>query len=283
MRTDRRPPSRGDTFTGCPPRLRRFGLAASAAVVLLGGCRANKKYDLIEAELRTRDRELAETRAELENCRLLNQTYQRQGPGCPVPVGPGVPAFHGASAGVPTLPLRDVVLGNGTGGVDNDDCPGDESFAVMLVPHDDDGTPIKVPGRLAVSACEITREGLKIPIGRWEVPPDQLRRAWKSGLLSTGYMVPLQWDKLPTTTRVRLTVRFTTLDGRDFEADKDITVRPLPNAGPPPVSGGGPPVVIPPRSEPPVEVPADPASRIRGPVEELPPPAARLGTVQGIP
>ncbi|MGL6097236.1 MAG: hypothetical protein ACRC7O_15740, partial [Fimbriiglobus sp.] len=183
MRTDRRPPSRGDTHTGCPPRFRRFGTAQVATAVIfamLGGCRANSKYDLIEAELRTRDRELAETRAELEHARLLNQTYQRSGPGFPTSVG-GVPAFHEASAGVPTLPLRDVVLGNGTGGVDNDDAPGDESFAVMLVPHDDDGTPIKVPGRLAVSACEITREGLKIPIGRWDVPPEQLRRAWKSG------------------------------------------------------------------------------------------------------
>ncbi|MGL6094951.1 MAG: hypothetical protein ACRC7O_03990, partial [Fimbriiglobus sp.] len=96
---------------------------------------------------------------------------------------------------------------------------------------------------------------------------------WKSGLLSTGYMVPLQWDRPPTTARVRLTVRFTTLDGRDFEADKDVTVRPLPTSGPPPG----------PVSGPLGDVPADPAARVRGPVEELPPPAARLGSVQGIP
>jgi hypothetical protein len=131
---------------------------------------------------------------------------------------------------------------------------------VVVVPRDGDGAAVKVPGRVTVSAFEVSREGLKSPIGRWEIAPEQLRRTWKSGLLSSGYFVPLQWDKPPATERVRLVARLTTLDGREYEADKDVTVRPLTGIVP------APPAILPPPSVP--QLP-------RG-VEELPPPAATL-------
>src|SRR6266536_2485437 len=87
------------------------------ALVLLTGCRGigkpDTKYDLLEAELRTRERELTEARAELNHLRLLTQTYQRQGA---PPAACNDPSFRPGPAGVPTLPLRDVTLGNGTGG-----------------------------------------------------------------------------------------------------------------------------------------------------------------------
>jgi hypothetical protein len=228
-------------------------------VCCLLGCRGigkpDNKYDLITAELRTRERELREAEAELNQLRLMNQAYQRQlqaQPACG-------PSFH-QDGGVPTLPLRDIALGPGTGGVDADQQPGDESLMVVVIPRDGDGAAVKVPAKVTVSAFEVSREGMKTPIGRWEVPPDQLRRTWKSGLLSAGYFVPLQWDKPPATERVRLVARFTTLDGREYEADRDVTVRPLFGAPP------RPPTVLPPPSVP--ELP-------RG-VEELPPPAATL-------
>ena len=42
------------------------------------GCKPNKRYDLIEAELRTRERELADTRAQLEQAKNLNRAYVQQ-------------------------------------------------------------------------------------------------------------------------------------------------------------------------------------------------------------
>ncbi len=230
--------------------LRRFFCLLSPAPCLLLpvscllGCKGigkpDTKYDLLTAELRTRERELRDAEAELNHLRLLNQAYQRQIQPAPV----WGPSFH-HETGAPTLPLRDITLGSGTGGVDADQQPGDESLMVVVVPRDGDGAAVKLPAKVVVSAFEVSREGLKTPIGRWEIAPEQLRRTWKSGLVSSGYFVPLQWDKAPGTERVRLVARLTTLDGREYEADKDVTVRPL--------SG------IVPR-----------------PVEELPPPAATL-------
>lgn len=240
-------------------RVGSFCLLLLPALCLLPtGCRGLGKpdvqYDLLTAELRTRERELLECRAERDHLRLLGQAYQRQlqyqhpAATCP-PEG-----------GAPSLPLREVSLGAGTGGVDGDCRPGDESLMVVVVPRDADGTAVKVPARVTVLAYEITPEGLKTPLGKWEVSPDQLRRTWRSGLLSSGYFVPLQWERPPTTTRMRLVARLTTLDGRDYEADKDVSVRPLAGIAPTPAGPVAPPSSVP-------EAPR---------VEELPPPAAQL-------
>lgn len=204
-------------------RVRRLVVCAMAALAL-PACKSNPRYDLIEAELRTRERELAEARAELNQTKLLADAYQRG------LLRPGVCDPLPNSAGTPApLPLREIFLASGTGGIDNDNLPGDESLQVVVVPRDEEGSAVKVPARLTVWVFEITREGLKNPIGTWEVTPDQLKKSWRGGLFSTGYHVTLQWDMPPTTERIRVAVRLTTLDGRSYEADRDVGVRPLPN------------------------------------------------------
>src|SRR5437660_10985182 len=102
MHQDERRTSRGPgRRVGGPPRLRLFCLLLPASCLLLTGCRGlgkpDTQYDLLTAELRTRERELLECRAERDQLRLLNQAYQRQ----PPPQGPACPADGAA----PTLPL----------------------------------------------------------------------------------------------------------------------------------------------------------------------------------
>jgi hypothetical protein len=89
-----------------------------------------------------------------------------------------------------------------------------------------------VPGRLPIAASEVTREGTKIPVGLWEIPPDKLRVYWSSGILSSGYKLPLQWHRPPTTEKVRVIARLTTTDGRTYETDRDVSVRPIRGAAP---------------------------------------------------
>jgi hypothetical protein len=127
------------------------------------------------------------------------------------------------------------------------------------VPKDEDGTPIKVPAKAIVQAYSVGRDGIKSPIGQWEVTPDQLRKTWRGGLLSTGYFVPLQWNCPPETERVRIAVRLVTLDGRPYEADKDVTVRPQFAVAPPP------PVIPPPDLRPDELPPPGPAVRFAPP------------------
>ena len=228
-------------FTSVVSRWRaRLRLAANIFLILMAssGCKSitkltgkQEKPDLLEAELRTRERELLEARAELQQLRLLSDVYQRQGPvyGHPVPFPAGGTVHESGSA---PFTLRDFQLGSGTGGRDDDGIPGDEGLQVVLVPKDEEGTAIKIPGRATVTAFEITKEGFKLPIGKWEVASDQLKKTWKSGLFGGGYTVPLQWDRAPTTARIRVVVRFTLADGREYEADRDVNVTPLPGLAP---------------------------------------------------
>ena len=275
-------------------RAPRASRALVPLILLLAGCRlfrADTRYDLLEAEIRTRDEQIERLQAEVGRTHLLNATLGRQPTGradlppdanCP-------PGLFQLSGRTPTVPLKDITLATGTGGVDEDNLPGDESFTVVVAPRDEDGTVVKVPMSAVVRAYEVTPAGLKHQIGQWDVSPEQMRKAWKSGLLSSGYFVPLQWDRLPTTGRVRVVARVATADGREFEADKEVRVKPLPGFGARPAAvpvptiappGSGPVnelpppgTTLPPRPKPGVVPLAPPAADLPARPEELPPPA----------
>lgn len=256
-------------------RLRLLLGLAAAFSILPTACKPNKRYDLIEAELRTRDKELADTRAALEQSRVLNRAYEQGRGGPPLP---GAPPTSPATAG-PTCSVKDITLGRGTGGLDDDGCPGDEALMVVIVPRDEDGSAVKVPGKAQVAAWEVAPSGIKTPIGSWDVPAEKLRPTWRGGIFSTGYFVTLPWQTFPTGDRVRVAVRLTTTDGRMYEADRDITVRPvaggqprMPQPGLPPYNPVNPPFG---GREPLLPGPAPPGvpSVLPPGTEELPPPA----------
>jgi hypothetical protein len=268
-----------------PGRFVRVFAAGVVISLLLTGCKSNKRYDLLEAELRTRNRELAEARQALDQSRTINRAYE-SAQGSALPGTPVHPVSAGTGAG---CPVREIALGRGTGGVDDDGAPGDECLMVVIVPTDEDRSAVKVPARATVAAWEVTTQGIKTPIGAWEVPADRLRPTWRSGLLATGYFVSLPWQTYPTTNKVRVAVRLTTTDGRVFEADRDVLVNPVPQAIPiapvlpypitPGVPYPAPPVPTPGREPllpgtPPPGVP----SVLPPGVEELPPP---MGLPQG--
>jgi hypothetical protein len=179
----------------------------------------------MEAELRTRERELSDTRAQLEQAKNLNRAYGQQSPNA-TPVSAHAPAY---------IPVKEIALARGTGGVDEDGVPGDEGLMVVVVPKDEDATAVKVPARVDIAAWEITPAGLKNPIGTWSLPAEKVRPTWRSGFISTGYFVAVPWQTYPSQEKVRIAVRLTTLDGRAFEADKDIFVKlcQTPRLGPP--------------------------------------------------
>jgi hypothetical protein len=229
------------------PRRRKLGwllrISALGGVAFLAGCRGSHKYDGIEAELRTRNRELAEAQIALERSRELNRAYE-QSRGVIPGVNPALqylPAVGGCNP-------REIALGRGTGGVDDDAIPGDEHLMAVVVPTDDDKSPVKAPGKACFAAWEYGPDGVKRLIGTWELSPEQLRSTWRQGLLATGYFVPLQWQQFPTQSKVRVAVRLTTIDGRTFEADRDISVRPQAAAisSPQPLMPSAPPIGVPP-------------------------------------
>jgi len=211
--TEQKPRNRSVVFA------RWFVLVLSAIHIPLStGCGPSKRYDLIEAELRTRERELSETRIALEQARNLNRAYAQQSqssPGVEVP-GQSTPTY---------IPIKDITLARGTGGVDDDGILGDEGLMVVVLPRDGDGSAVKVPARVQIAAWEVNAAGIKTQIGNWEIPAEKVRPTWRQGFVSTGYFVGVPWQTFPSSEKVRVAVRLTTLDGRAFEADKDFFVR----------------------------------------------------------
>jgi hypothetical protein len=190
---------------------------ALTLLVAVGGCRS---CDRVESELRARENDVRELREELDRCGVYNQTLQQE-----------VRSLRG-QLGVPpdgpppaAYPVQTLVLGRQTGGRSNDVCPGDDALQVQVEPRDPEGQAIKAPGQLLINVQEITAEGIKRPLSSWLIPPDQLRHSWKNGLLTTGYVLNLPWKVWPSTEKLRVTAHFQLMDGRVFEADRDVAVR----------------------------------------------------------
>jgi hypothetical protein len=208
---------------------------------------------LLETALRMREQDLLMMREEMSRLEFHNQALQRELAAVRLHAPPGAMKVSPEYA-AQTYQLRRITLGRGTGGLDDDRQPGDEGLLVVIEPRDINDDVIKAPGSAEVVAMEVSPTGLKSPIGTWVIPQDQVRRGWRSGLISTGYFLTLAWQTPPQTENVRLVVRFTTPDGRTFEADRDIRVR----AGPHMPRANGP-MQPPPNTEPlPLPRPVDP-------------------------
>jgi hypothetical protein len=250
-----------------PPACLGFALAFA-----LAGCKS--RSDLVEAELRTKEKEVHRLRADLQHSEMFNHALEHEmldrGGAFPYAVPPDAPVA------VMTNMVKEIVLSRGTGGMDDGGKPGDTALMVVVVPKDASGSEIKAPGNLVVQVSEILPNGAKAPLSQWEIPALELQKMWKSGLLSSGYHVKLPWKVFPSTEKLRVAVRLTTLpDNRIFEADKDVTIklmpgvplRPMPQVEEPPVAPKPPPGALPMPVGPGLNpgawlAPRDPAARI---------------------
>jgi hypothetical protein len=203
----------------------------------LAGCRSSNNQ-MLETALRMREQDLQAMREELAKLEFQNHALQAQlhgvhQPSIPVALKAPPPEIVTHSYG-----LRRITLGRTTGGYDEDSKQGDTALQVVIEPRDPDDHVIKAPGSAQVTALEVTAEGLKLPIGNWQISQDQLRRSWKQSLFTNGYALILPWQRPPHSKNVRVVVRFQVIDGRVFEADRDVIVRPLPTM--PPANGHAP-------------------------------------------
>jgi hypothetical protein len=204
-----------------------LGLALAAGVL---GCRSANK-GIVESELAARESDVRLLKDELDRSEKLNFDLVRELQalrGQPGPLGlierPTVP-----------YPVQSIQLGNLTSGRHNPSLAGDDGLEVLIEIRDREDQPLKVPGDMVIEALEINPEGLKLPLTVWRVCAADLRGKWKQGLFNTGYLIELTFpaDGLPRQEKIRVIVRFTMVDGRTFEAEKDIRVRVIPEANRP--------------------------------------------------
>lgn len=208
-----------------------FGRPCAAlflSVLLAGfvGC-ANRQQELIESDLRKKEAEIDELRAkagakdaeiqsleiELEMLQRCRAKDAKQNPG-------------GSPVGAVFL-VEKITLGRLSGGVrENSQIEGDDALQILLEPRDADDSVVKAPGSVKIEVFEVNAQGLKSFLSAWELSPRELRPKWDSPLIgSSGYRITLPWKVYPTTEKLKVIVRFTTLDGQQFETEKDVTVK----------------------------------------------------------
>ncbi|WP_166823783.1 hypothetical protein [Thalassoroseus pseudoceratinae] len=197
------------------------------------GCASRGNVELLESELRQQEdryyalsHELQAVRSELEIAREEAELLRTR------------QVNHSGTALLPEQTrslVRMSELGISklfTGGLDRDDQPGDEAFAVLLNPLDDDGEVIKLPGQVDMVLLDFASNEDGEPIGRWSFSTEETREHWHAGL-SQGFLFRLPWQQRPAGSKLIVHARMTTPDGRDFLASHPFQITPPSGAVPP--------------------------------------------------
>lgn len=210
------------------------------ATLVQTGCKSltekREQQDILEAELRQQERHIQELKAEVDRKEFMIQGMDQE-----------IERMHHAAAGrqragEPPVPgmVKEIVLGRLTGGFrSNPRIPFDDALQFLIEPRDLDGHSIKAPGSVHIEIFEITSAGLKVPLSAFDISPKELRRSWDQPMLgSPSYRILIPFKAMPTQEKMRVVVRFTTLDGKPYEAERDFTIR-LPGPGQAPMMPKG--------------------------------------------
>lgn len=194
--------------------------AAALLTATLTGC---KTCDLVEAELRYQSRRvrqlercLCQKDAELETLKAQLLAQERPQP-------PAAPKDSPESVYRRTAMSR-VSLGLGTGGRDQDRDGRIDAVQFNVVCHDYDGDAFKCPGTADLRLVALHESGVQEVVGEWTFEPDVLRHKWKSSLVGAGYQVVVPAPDVSDARKWKMSVRFTTLDGRTFEDERDVSM-----------------------------------------------------------
>lgn len=168
-----------------------------------------------------------------------------------------------------------------TGGWDSDPAEGDEGIVVALTPVDEHGDLVKLPGEIEIELLDLTREPDDQRLGFWRLSAQDIRESWHKGVIGSGFVVRLPWQRRPLSEKLVLHARMKTADERRFDATTHLTITPPGVATAERVGKMPPPskyrVTAQPISTPRRE-PGDPVDEVPDDevVEQLPPPPRRL-------
>lgn len=103
-----------------------------------------------------------------------------------------------------------VELGPYTGGFNTDVTKkGDDAVKVYLLPTDADGSIVKAPGSVTIQLFDLTAPGGPVKLGESTFTPQEVRKHWFSGFLSTyHYSFVCPWTQMPHGSEITVRVEF---------------------------------------------------------------------------
>lgn len=197
----------------------------SALALGMSGCATRGNADLLEAQLRRQESTILQFQKETARLREeLNQSQKELELVRAEQLAAG--QLVSAEEAVRNLARVEGLTFNSllTAGQDRDGQPGDERFHAIIYPHDANGDAVKLSGQIELEALDLSRPRGEMSLGRWTYDSEQVRQMWLSGFISSGYQIEETWKVPPQGSRVLLTARLTTTDGRVFEATQTMPV-----------------------------------------------------------
>ena len=196
------------------------------------GCASRGSLDVLEAQMLRYETRISELEAKLEESQDELSTVRRESQSLRVQQSNKVD-------GSVLLPEQAALLTKVTGirfhklltsAEDTDGMPGDDQLNIVLIPVDDDGDTLKLPGVIQLSAYDFAdnqrRDTSNTPkkTGYWEFTSQQSREYWRNGFLASGYHFKLPWQETPVNSELLLHARFTSTDGRNFDTTKLLKI-----------------------------------------------------------
>lgn len=115
-----------------------------------------------------------------------------------------------------------------TGGHDFDHKAGDDGVAVIVEPRNKEDQFVQQAGPVSIVVIDPEIEGKEGRIARWDFDSIEVGKLMKKKGLGRGIHFKLPWpNKPPENNKLKVFVRYQTLDGRKLEADRDITIAKL--------------------------------------------------------
>ena len=111
-----------------------------------------------------------------------------------------------------------------SGGLDEDGRKGDELLSLVLEPFDADGGTLKLPGDLTIELSDPAADDAE-SLGEWTFSAEDVRTAWHSGLIVTGFKFRLPLPSALQHDTVVVHARLSTSDGRLFDATETVKVQ----------------------------------------------------------
>lgn len=105
---------------------------------------------------------------------------------------------------------------------------GSLTMTLRLDPSDDRGRFMQVVGTLSVRVVAVPVDGAPVPLAVARFDPDQVREAWRGGVLGSGYVfkIPLTgWESGPLPETVDVVINFSDApSGRELRDERPVRV-----------------------------------------------------------
>ena len=112
-----------------------------------------------------------------------------------------------------------------TSGFDGDGEPGDEGFIIVLEPRNADGQYVPLAGAVSVVAIDLELDGPESRLGHWNFTANETSQNLRTTLLAKGIHLQIPWTTTPPEhSRLRVFVRYKTVDGRQLEDDEQVLI-----------------------------------------------------------